>query len=147
MRLLTTALYTYAVTDVIGSGFMASIGNRFYDTEAPQGATFPYCNYLIVTDLPEWTWSEDFEDVLIQFSIFSKASSSLEIKNIYTKLDTLYHKCSLGTISGGEQFLWMWRSNLTTMRDEVTTRAGTVGVWHFAVDYDIFYEIPFITPI
>ena len=147
MRLLTTALYTYTVADAVGSGFMASIGSRFYDTEAPQGAAFPYCNYLIVTDLPEWTWSEDFEDVLIQFSIFSTASSSGEIKDIYTKLDDLYHKRSLGSISGGKQFIWMWRNNLTTMREEITTKAGTVGAWHFAVDYDVFYEVPFVTPV
>lgn len=147
MRNLTTALYTYTVADAVGSGFMTSIGSRFYDTEAPQGAVFPYCNYLIVTDMPEWTWNEDFEDVLLQFSIFSKARSSGEIKDIYTKLNALYHKKSLGSIVGGKQFIWMWRSNLTTMRDEVTTRAGTVGVWHFAVDFAVFYEVPFVTPV
>ncbi|GAG75995.1 unnamed protein product, partial [marine sediment metagenome] len=90
---------------------------------------------------------EDFEDVLIQFSIFSSASSSGEAKDIYTDLDTLYHKCSLGSISGGKQFIWMWRNTLTIMKDEVTTKAGTVGVWHVAVDYDVFYEVPFVTPV
>ena len=147
MRLLTTALYTYTVADAVASGFMTSIGSRFYDTEAPQGATFPYCVYLIVTDTPEWTWSEDFEDVLIQFSIFSATRSSLEADDIYTKLDDLYHKCSLGSIDGGKQFIWMWRNILTRMKDEITTKRGTVGVWHLAVDFNVFYEIPFVTPV
>ena len=53
MRNLTEELYAYALADVVASGFMTSIGNRFYDTEAPQGAAFPYCNYLIVTDIKD----------------------------------------------------------------------------------------------
>ncbi len=146
MRALTTALYDRAA-GAAGVAFMAKIGNRFYDTEAPQGATFPYCNYLVVTNTPEWTWSEDFEDVLIQFSIFSRLSSSGEAKDIYTLLDALYHKKSLGAIIAGKQFIWMWRNTLTTMRDEITTKAGTVGVWHFAVDYNVFYEVTFVVPV
>lgn len=140
MRALTEALYTYTVADAVGSGFMTSIGNRFYDTEAPQDAAFPYVVYLIVTDIKDWQFVERFEDVLIQFSIFSSASSSGEAKDIYTNLVDLYDEQYLN-ITGMVQFLWMWRNTLTIMKDEVTTPAGTVGVWHLAVDFDVYYEI------
>ena len=138
MRALTEALYTRAA-GASGTAFMASIGSRFYDTEAPAGAEYPYCVYLIVSDVKDWQFVERFEDVLIQFSIFSTASSSGEAKDIYTLLVALFDECSLA-ITGYAHFLWMWRNNLTTMRDEVTTPAGTVGVWHFAVDFDLYYE-------
>jgi len=136
MRNLTEALYAKAA----GSAFMISIGNRFFDTEAPPGAEFPYCVYLIVSDVKDWQFVERFEDVLIQFSIFSKASSSGEVKDIYTLLLALYDEQYL-TVGGMTQFLWLWRNNLTTMRDEVTTPAGTVGVWHYAIDFDCYYEV------
>jgi hypothetical protein len=144
MRNLTTAIYGHAVTDAVGSGFMTSIGSRFYDTEAPAKADFPYCVYLVVTDVKDWQFTERMEDVLIQFSIFSTASSSGEIKDIYTKLNTLFDEC-VPTITGSRS-LWFWRNNLTTMRDEITTPTGTggslmtVGVWHYAVDFDVYNE-------
>ena len=138
MRILTTAIYKHATTDAVSSGFMSSIGNRFYENEAPEGADFPYCVYMIVSDVKEWQFKERFEDVLMQFSIFSTASSSGEIKDIYAALVTLYDECTFTMV--GDRLLWMWRNNLTTMRDEVTTPNGTVGVWHYAVDFDIYYE-------
>ena len=140
MRNLTTALYTYTVADAVGSGFMTSIGSRFYDTEAPEGAAYPYCVYLIITDIKDWQFVERFEDVSIQFSIFSTASSSGEAKDIYTKLVALYDEQYLN-IGAMVQFLWMWRNNTTIMKEEHTTRSGTVGVWHIAVDFDIYYEV------
>jgi len=140
MRNLTEELYAYALADVVVSGFMTSIGNRFYDTEAPQGAVYPYVVYLIVSDVKDWQFVERFEDVLIQFSIFSTASSSGEAKDIYTKLLALFDEQYLN-IAAMVQFLWMWRNITTIMKEDHTTPTGTVGVWHIAVDFDIFYEV------
>ncbi len=139
MRNLTEELYAYALADVVASGFMTSIGNRFYDTEAPQGAAYPYVVYLIITDIKDWQFVERFEDVSIQFSIFSTTSSSGEAKDIYTKLVALFDEQYLN-IGGMVQFLWMWRNITTLMKEDHTTPTGTVGVWHLAVDFDIYYE-------
>ena len=138
MKNLTKAIYGHAVTDTIASGFMTSIGSRLYDTEAPEGAEYPYCVYLIVSDVNEWEFVERFEDVLIQFSIFSTASGSTEIKDIYTKLKTLYDE-SVFSIDDNT-LVWMWRNNLTTMRDSITTPKGTAKVRHYAVDYNLLME-------
>jgi len=35
----------------------------------------------------------------------------------------------------------MWRNITTIMKEDHTTPTGTVGVWHIAVDFDIFYEV------
>lgn len=140
MRNLTEELYAYALADAVASGFMTSIGNRFYDTEAPQGAAYPYCVYLIVTDIKDWQFVERFEDVSIQFSIFSSASSSGEAKDIYTNLVALFDEQYLN-IGGMVQFLWMWRNITSIMKEDHTTPTGTVGVWHIAVDFDVYYEV------
>jgi len=138
MKNLSKAIYGHAVTDAVSSGFMSSIGSRLYDTEAQPGAEYPYCVYMIISDVNEWEFVERFEDVLIQFSIYSTASGSTEIKDIYTKLKTLYDE-SVFSIDDNT-LLWMWRNNLTTMRDSITTPNGTAGLWHYAVDYNLLME-------
>ncbi|GAG96996.1 unnamed protein product, partial [marine sediment metagenome] len=42
MRALTEALYARAI-GASGTAFMTSIGSRLFDTEAPEGAEYPYC--------------------------------------------------------------------------------------------------------
>jgi len=139
MKALTEALYTRA-TGASGTAFMASIGSRFFDSEAPEGAEYPYCVYLIVTDIKDWQFVERFEDVVIQFSIFSITSSSGEAKDIYDLLNTLFDEQAL-VVSGMIQFLWMWRNTTSIMKEEHTTPAGTASAWHVAVDYDLYYEV------
>jgi len=134
MKNLTKALYTKAT----GSAFLTSVGGRFYENEAPEGAEFPYCCYLVVSDVKDWQFTERFRDILLQISIFSTASSSGEIKDIYTALLSLYDETTFSIT--GNRLLWFWRDNLTTMRDEVTTPAGTLGVWHYAVDFSVYLE-------
>jgi len=134
VRNFTTALYSKAS----GSAFMTSIGSRFYDSEAPEGAEFPYAVYMVVSDVKGWEFSERFRDILLQVSIFSSASSSGEIKDIFTNLVALYDECTFNLTSN--RLLWFWLNNLTTMRDEVTTPSGTLGVFHYAVDFDVYLE-------
>ena len=134
MRNFTEALYTKAA----GSTFMSSLGNRLYEDEAPEGAEFPYAVYLIPSEVKEWQFTERFRDILLQISICSIASSSGEIKDIYTKLLTLYDECSFSITSN--RLLWFWFNNVTEMKDEFTTPTGTHGGRHYAVDFDVYLE-------
>ncbi|MEA2014860.1 MAG: hypothetical protein U9N38_06110 [Thermodesulfobacteriota bacterium] len=135
MKNLTTAIYSLATTDAVGSGFMASIGNRLYENVAPEGAEFPYCVYMIISDYPEYPGGKTIEEVMIQFSIFSTSSSASEIKDILSYLRTLYDDCSL-TITDNT-LIYFIREQLTTMMDEVTTPAGTIGVQHYVQEYTL----------
>ena len=134
MRNFTTALFSKAAD----SAFMTSIGGRFYEDEAPEGAEFPYAVYLIPSDVKEWEFTERFRSILLQISIFSIASSSGEIKDIYTNLLSLYDECSFSITSN--RLLWFWFNNLTTMKDEFTTPTGTHSGRHYAVDFDVYLE-------
>jgi len=131
MKNLTTAIYG----KLSGSALAAHIGTRLYKGRAPEGASYPYIVFMVVSDAPDNTFTEYLEDVLIQFSCFSSTSGSTEAENIYTDLKTLYDDCAM-TITGST-LLYMQRTNATLMVEDHTTPGGMIQVWHYAVDYSI----------
>jgi len=128
---LTTAIYG----KLSGSALASHISTRLYKGRAPEGATYPYIVFMVVSDAPDNTFTEYLEDVLIQFSCFSSTSGSAEAENIYTDLKTLYDDCAM-TITGST-LLYMQRTNATLMVEDHTTPGGMIQVWHYAVDYSI----------
>jgi hypothetical protein len=130
---LLTAIYG----KTISSALSTAVGGRIYLDEAPQKTGFPYVVFSIVSSVPDKTFTENFEDILIQFSLFSASKAMDEITNIYTHLNTLFDECSL-TITNNI-LLRMTRENLTTMFEDIITPEGK-GVRHWAVDYSILIE-------
>lgn len=135
MRALTTALFAKAA----GSAFNTAVGSRFYESQAPDETAYPYAVYFVVSSVPDNTFSEKIEDTLVQFSLYSSAPSSGEVKDICAALRSLYDDCAL-TISGSE-LLWMVWSNTTLTREEHTTPEGMSDVWACHVDYDIKVKV------
>lgn len=132
---LTTAIYG----KLSGSALEAHILDRMYPGRAPEGCKYPYIVFLIVSNSPEKTFSEDFERTIIQFSLFSVTSDDAEIQNIYTDLKTLYDECAM-TVTGTTWIYWMKRMNATLMVEDHTIsgrQGATRQVWHYAVDYEI----------
>lgn len=131
MKNLTTAIFGLMTS---ATSLYTDIGGRLFKSEAPEGAEFPYVVYFVVNDIPEYPGGKTIEQFLIQFSLFSSASSTTEIEDMLTHLRTLYDDCSL-TITDNT-LIYFIRGNLTTMRDEITTPAGTVGVFHYVQEYE-----------
>lgn len=129
---LTTAIYG----KLSGSALENRISNRMFDGEAPEGTEYPYTVYKIISNFPEYTFSEHFENTIIQFSSFSNKSSQTEIKNIFTDLKTLYDEC-LMSVTGSTWFYWMKRVNALIIPENHTVKSGVIKVWHLAVDYEI----------
>jgi len=127
---LTTGIYN----EFTGSALDTAIGGRLYKAYAPEKATFPYAVYHIISDIPEYPGGKVIEQALIQFDLFSSSSGSTEVEGMLTKLRALYDDCVL-TITDNTGIYFI-RENLITMRDEIITVNGTVGVWHYAQDYD-----------
>ncbi len=134
MNNLLTAIYS----KVSNSNFSSDIGGRFYLDDAPQDVEFPYSVYFIVSAVPNDTFTEFLDDVLVQFSIFSASEGAAEITGIYNNLIALFDNCSLTITS--DTHIWMDRQNLMTMIEEVVTPAGTTKVKHWAVDYSIMIQ-------
>lgn len=135
MKALTTAIYAKAS----GSAFSTAIGGRLYKGRAPDGAVYPYVVYMVISETPDPTFSDDLENVLVQFSIFSSASSSGEAEDIYALLCALYDNCAL-TITG-ETMIYMQRQVATPMVEDHVTVSGTLEVWHYAVDYAVLTRV------
>ena len=134
MKQLTTAIYG----KISGSNFSTAIGGRLYKGRAPQPATYPYAVYFVVSDAPDKTYTESFENVVVQFSLFSTASGTTEIEDIYTYLKALYDECALSIT--GSTLIWMRRANAVFQTEDHTTLAGTAQVWAYHVDYDIMTQ-------
>ena len=132
MKNLTTAVFAKCA---VGTSLYTAVGGRIYKGRAPETTVYPYVVFFVVTDVPGKTFTEDYEDVLFQFSLFSSTSGTTEVENMFTYLKALYDECSL-TITGNT-LVWMKRGNATLLAEEHTTASGTTEVWHYAVDYSI----------
>lgn len=135
MKNLTTAIYG----KLSGSDFSSDISGRLYKGRAPQGTEYPYAVFFMVTNRPEKTFTEDYEDSVIQFSLFSSASGTTEIENMYTHLKALYDECSLSIT--GATLVWMKRDNAVFLAEDHTTPSGTARVWAYHVDYSILESL------
>jgi hypothetical protein len=122
------------ITKLSGSTISSDVNGRVFLDRAPDGCEFPYIVFFVVSSVPDWQFSERFEDTLIQFSLFSSSESAVEITTMLKDLKSLFDDCSL-TITG-DTLIWFRRQNITTMVEDITTTAGTQSVKHYAVDYE-----------
>jgi len=113
--------------------FNTAMGGQLYLAHADQEtASFPYCLYSKPVGVSEWTYTEDQEDILIQFSIFSKNNSAAEIEDAFDKLKTLFDDAVLSVT--GYTSLFMHRESDRLIRDNEN------NVWQHDVDYNISLE-------
>jgi len=97
----------------------------FYFTEAPQDAVMPYVVYNLVSNVPDWTYTEDMENSLLQFSIFDDHSSSTTINDIYEKLTALFDWCVL-TVEGYSHIYMKREFNILTRGNDI---------WKYVIQY------------
>lgn len=135
MKALTTAIYS----QLAGSALSTAVGGKMFKGRAPDGTSFPYVIFFVVTDMPDRTFTEDYENVIIQFSLFSTASGTTEIEDMFTHLKTLYDEKPF-TITGST-LVWMRRSNTSFLVEDHTTPTGTQQVWHYAVDFEVLTSL------
>jgi len=136
MKNLTTSIYSKTT----GSALASRVDSRIYKGRADQGSDYPYVVFNVISDVPDDTFTEELEDVLDQFSLFSATYGTTEVENMYTDLKTLYDKCTLSIT--GSTLLHMLRQNAVLMPEDHTapsgvTTGGTIPVWHYAVTYEI----------
>lgn len=134
MKALTAAIYE----KLSGSDLEGYVSNRFYKMRAPFDVEYPYIVFKLLIGNPEYTFVESYEDVTIQFDIFSKKTSTDEVENIYTALTDLYDNAIL--IPTNERVLNCQRSSQTLINEEHTTETAEEQVYHYAIDYEIYLE-------
>jgi len=110
-----------------------------YKGRAPAGTPFPFVVFSVISDLSRPTFTEQYEDVLLQFSLFSATGSTTEIEDMFTHLKALYDECAL-TITGSS-LVWMRRSGAHFMVEDGPDPNAAENIWHYAVEYDILTSL------
>ena len=121
MQALFTGLYNKYLSDAD----LKAVITDLYNTEAPQDAVMPYIVYHKISGVPNYTYTEEAENVIIQFNIFDDHSSSTTVNDIYAKLTALFDWCTL-TVAG-------WNS--IYMKRELDNLNRSNDIWNYFVQY------------
>ena len=108
-----------------GNAALKAVVSGMYLTEAPQGTAYPYIVYHLISNIADWTYTEDMENSLIQFSIFDDHSSSKTILDIFEKLKTCFDWTVL-TVAGYNSIYCKREFNILT-RDN--------SIWNLSCQY------------
>ena len=115
-------------------GFYNDVSGRMYLYKAPQETPFPYCVFFSVTDYDDVDFSDEQEDILIQFNVFSQNNSATQAGNMLEDLKTLFDDCRL-TVTGWNHIYFNRR--LVTPNNDV----GQVPpIYGYSVEYDVLLE-------
>ena len=77
----------------------ASLTGRMYSRYAPPNTTYPYAVVTIPAMAGDWDFTSNYDDVDIQFNLYSQSASESEIGTLYTNLRALYDDVTL-TVTG-----------------------------------------------
>lgn len=121
MQVLFQAIYTKFSNDNDLSGAVTDL----YLDRAIQTAAYPYIVYHKISGVPDYTFSEDMENTLLQFNIYSDNSSSAIANDIFEKLKSCYDWCTL-TITN-------WDSIYMKRELDELTRGN--DIWRYLVQY------------
>jgi len=102
-----------------------------YNTEAPAGSAFPYGVFTMPDNSPEWTFTENFENCLIQFNLYSdNKTSPVNICSLFELLKTAFDFVDLDIT--GYKSVSLTREMSTLLRIDM--------VWQYTVTYRIYLE-------
>jgi len=100
MNALLTGIFTL-FNGAPETAIHASLSGRMFTGYAPPGTAFPYAVVSIPAQTNDWTFGANakFDDVDIQFNIYSQSASHSEIGTCYTNMRALYDDTTL-TVAG-----------------------------------------------
>ena len=134
---LSKAIYTLAT----GSTMMSYVGNRFFKGRVPTGTIYPNICYFLVTDKPERGFTERYDHIEVQFSIFSDdLNSSTEVETAYNHLAALYDECDL-TITGYDLIWFRTLDTVCAQVEDWVTPNGTQEVWAIHATFEVLISL------
>lgn len=129
MKALFDGIYAFANA---ASTFKTAIGGRFYFTEAPQGATFPYAVYSLVSNDIDYYFDGHAITPMIQISIFSQDTGAAEVVDCWDKMRARFDDAAI-TVTG--------YNSVEFRRDQARLlRDPEANVWHYATDYELILD-------
>lgn len=110
------------------------LNGQLFNTYAPRGTQYPYAVFSLVSDVPDWTFTDDEERIVVQFSIFDNSESALNVCQYFSDLDAIYHEAIL-TLADYE-CIYCFREMSHLLREEEVEG----GIWHYVIQYRILLQ-------
>ena len=126
MKPLFQAIYTFANA---ASDFRTAVGGRFYLSEAPQSATYPFAVYSLVSLMPDYFFGNNLVDATVQISIFSEDTGADEVTTAWGHLCNRFDDAAISVTGYGTV---EFRRSLANLIREPET-----NIWHYATDYEL----------
>jgi len=105
----------------------SSLTGGLWSTLAPQDTAFPYGVFSLISDVPEWTFGENLENILLQFNLFSNTSDPVQVCALFTLLKTAFDFLDLSIDNYETVSLIRENAILTKVED----------IWQYNVTYRI----------
>ncbi len=96
---------------------------QMYNTVADDEAVFPYATMSLISNVPDWSFTENSEDCLIQFNIFDDDPQCTDISAVYKAIKKAFHKFNL-YIEGYE--------TISLVKD-IANLTQVEGVWQYNI--------------
>lgn len=135
MKPVFQSIYTKYNGDTTGLKLLLT--NGLHLGRVPQGSTFPYGTYSMVSNVTDEGFKFVIDDMLIQFDFFSRNASASSVCDVFTAAKNLYDWCTLST-TGSTQY-----SHILMKREFshlLTEDAGDYKVWHYISQYHINWQ-------
>ena len=133
MSVLRTAIYDKFKANSLSPLYIDLGGSRFHYFEAPPTQTYPYCVFSFPNEDFDFTFGEKFENTMVQFDYFSKASSPDECDDGVLDIKTMFDWTTLSI--SGYLFLQMERQFSLPAR-----KIQPENVWQGIVRYIILAQ-------
>ena len=135
MKVVSDGLKTLvdAAPGSVHNSFYTAIGGRFYYGVAPQNPTFPYCIHWLPNDKHDPYFVEKYEDILVQFDIYDKATTAVAIDAAGEALKALFDDAVL-TVTGYTALPMLREFSIPPDPDTTT------GIFQYTFQYRLIVE-------
>ncbi len=104
-----------------------------YSRYAPQGVVFPYAVVSLPVEMSDWMFVEKFEDIDVQFNLFSQSTSETQIGTMLANLWARYDDTTLTV--GGYTFLYIQRERSIALSDP------ELNIRQYSVIYNVLLQV------
>jgi len=122
---LFSAIYARYLTTPLADKITA-----LYNTEAGEDADYPYGVFSLPSNVPDGTFTEDYEDYLVQFVLYSKKTLSTEVLEAFGALKAAYDKHDL--VISNAVTISLERESAILIRVE--------EIWRYAITYRLLIQ-------
>ena len=108
-----------SLTGGLHNSLHIAVGGRLHNEGAPLNTPSPFISLHEISDMYEYNFTDDFENVLIQFNIYSNTIP--ELNTLFGYMKTLFDNCSL-SVSGYSHVYMRREQSYKMKRDDYYQR-------------------------